>query len=256
MKIGANGTLILDYTELALTTADQLLETGNNYSIDFSGATANRIIELPSGYAGAVMDIYIDVPDDTYTLTIQGDGGVSIDGGTAAAAWATISTIGGQHFRFEWYAENDVRCIERPKRIATVYAGASAFSISTDDVWTKITTFDNVETDIFGLWDTTNERFNLPPGNYMFAANVLMGAALADNGDLKLAVGKNATTYYRCAQLIQGGTTIWLNLVGHSILNITSLSDYYELFLRKGDDTDTSRDTGTGTNLRFTVFEL
>ena len=86
--------IALENNLISPTTADVTAVVNSRYLADVSGLTADRNFVLPAANIGDAIELKIIVGDDTYTLDIIGDTGISINNGSAATRWTSLFVTG------------------------------------------------------------------------------------------------------------------------------------------------------------------
>ncbi|MEE4145405.1 MAG: hypothetical protein V2I26_11440, partial [Halieaceae bacterium] len=90
----AVGSTSLTQSAQTITDTGVTGAVNTHYLCTIAGLTANRALTLPAGTAGDKIRVTILDGDADYGLEIKGASGISINGGTAAATWRTLSAAG------------------------------------------------------------------------------------------------------------------------------------------------------------------
>jgi hypothetical protein len=97
---GGGGGTSLTQSAQTITTADVTGEVNTHYLCTIAGLTADRNLTLPTATAGDKIRVTILDGDDAFGLVLIGAATVTINGGSAATAWCTLS-VAGQSIEFE-----------------------------------------------------------------------------------------------------------------------------------------------------------
>lgn len=214
------------------TTSGITATVNTDYAVDISGLTADRNFTLPSGNEGDYISIKLDVGDDTYSLVLIGDTGVSINGGSSATEWSRLFIDKEKVvFRCTSSSNWDVEHDGRIPCSAGMSLSASSGSVVTGEVQSAWQVLD---------WDTVNRNI----GNIAVAASDVFTIRRANNyvlsGYAQMGSPADATRFYIGAKLnttdpSAAGTYMAASHASHSgTLGLSGSSD--EIACVAGDD--------------------
>jgi hypothetical protein len=147
-----------------------------HYELNGSSLTANRTYKLPTGNVGDKIRVSLLSGNNTYALILQGDTGITINGGSAATEWSRLF-IAREYVEFRATSSSnwDVWDDGRISQLAEMSVASTATNVLPNATYTKIP-LDTVNIDNAGVASTVNDQFTVRrAGNYTTEFDVLVG---------------------------------------------------------------------------------
>jgi len=210
VQLGSSGAVALTNSSISPTTSNVTAAVGTRYFANISGLTANRNFVLPTCATGDEIVLKITTGDDTYSLILIGDTGVSIEGGSTATAWSPVF-ITGECIHLVASGTNAWAVIQ-DGRISCKGLMTLSAAETTNSAGVEATpTWDNAVINVGDICDLTNYRFNVRrAGYYRLAGSYKPNSAYADQKYGIIYVYQNATAITRSdgRQSSSGGSAV------------------------------------------------